>query len=155
MGSYLKSLFRLLLLLALPCSNVLAGLPAFPGAQGFGAGATGGRGGNVLKVTTLSASGEGSLQWAVNQPGARIVVFDVSGVIEGDVRIPHGDLTIAGADRARCGHYHSWSSVYELRHDFWQYDHQTYSCSSTHAGFELAATTARCDSIFSEPKPYP
>ncbi len=71
-------------------------LPAFPGAQGFGAGASGGRGGQVLKVTSLAASGDGSLQWALDQSGPRIVVFDVSGVIEGDVRIPHGDLTIAG-----------------------------------------------------------
>jgi pectate lyase len=71
-------------------------LPAFPGAQGFGAVATGGRGGQVLKVTTLAASGTGSLQWALNQPGPRIIVFAVSGVINGDVQIPHGDVTIAG-----------------------------------------------------------
>jgi pectate lyase len=71
-------------------------LPAFPGAQGYGAKATGGRGGQVLKVTTLAASGAGSLQWALNQPGPRIIVFAVSGVIEGDIHIPHGDVTIAG-----------------------------------------------------------
>ena len=70
--------------------------PAFPGAQGFGAGASGGRGGNVYKVTSLAASGNGSLQWALNQPGARIIVFGVSGVINGDIEIPHGDVTIAG-----------------------------------------------------------
>ncbi len=73
-------------------------LPAFPGAQGFGAKATGGRGGQVLRVTTLSASGAvaGSLQWALNQPGPRIIVFRVSGTINGDVHVPHGDVTIAG-----------------------------------------------------------
>lgn len=85
------------LLSALSASSAFPGtLPAFPGAQGFGAAATGGRGGAVQKVTTLAASGAGSLQHALDQPGPRIIVFAVSGVIGGDVRIPHGDVTIAG-----------------------------------------------------------
>lgn len=71
-------------------------LAAFPGAEGFGAVASGGRGGQVVKVTTLASSGVGSLQWALDQPGPRIIVFAVSGLIVGDVRIPHGDVTIAG-----------------------------------------------------------
>ncbi len=74
----------------------IAQLKSFPEAEGFGAFASGGRGGNVIKVTTLAASGNGSLQWAVNQSGARIIVFYVSGIITGDVHIPHGDITIAG-----------------------------------------------------------
>lgn len=69
---------------------------AFPGAEGFGAKATGGRGGAVLTVTTLADGGAGSLQWALDQPGPRIIVFAVSGAIAGDVLIPHGDVTIAG-----------------------------------------------------------
>ncbi len=85
----------LLLLICLSCV-VQAQLKSFPEAQGFGAFASGGRNGAVLKVTTLSASGVGSLLWAVNQPGARIVVFDVSGIITADIEIPHGDITIAG-----------------------------------------------------------
>jgi pectate lyase len=71
-------------------------LPAFPGAEGFGAGATGGRGGRVITVTNLGPSGPGSLQEAVDQSGPRIVVFAVSGVIVGDLLIRYGNLTIAG-----------------------------------------------------------
>jgi pectate lyase len=73
-------------------------LPAFPGAEGFGAVATGGRGGDVYVVTTLEPFGEGSLGAALDPEdcGPRIVVFRVSGVIEGDLDITCGDLTIAG-----------------------------------------------------------
>jgi pectate lyase len=75
---------------------------AFPGAEGFGAMVTGGRGGKVIKVTTLSASGPGSLQAALDESGPRTIVFAVSGVIAGTgtnnikITIPHGDVTIAG-----------------------------------------------------------
>jgi len=71
-------------------------LPAFPGAEGFGTETPGGRGGKVIKVTNLNASGPGSLQAACSTKGRRIVVFDVSGVIRGDVLIEHGGITIAG-----------------------------------------------------------
>jgi pectate lyase len=71
-------------------------LPAFPGAEGFGAIAVGGRGGRVIKVTNLNASGPGSLQAACAANGPRIVVFDVGGVIRGDVPILHSSITIAG-----------------------------------------------------------
>ena len=70
--------------------------PAFPGAEGFGAIATGGRGGKVIKVTNLNASGPGSLQAACDANEPRIVVFDVGGVIHGDVAIRHPSITIAG-----------------------------------------------------------
>jgi pectate lyase len=74
--------------------------PAFPGAEGFGAIASGGRGGSVLYVTTLDPdpSGviSGSLNWALRQSGPRTVLFKVSGVIHGIANVVHGDLTIAG-----------------------------------------------------------
>jgi hypothetical protein len=73
----------------------LAQLPAFPGAEGFGAIATGGRGGQVIVVTTTAASGPGSLQDALDQSGARYVVFAVSGVIDTQIHLSHGDVTIA------------------------------------------------------------
>jgi hypothetical protein len=72
------------------------GLPAFPGAEGFGAHATGGRGGRVLQVTNLETHGPGSLQAALDEAGPRTIVFRVSGVIPGAVRISSGDVTIAG-----------------------------------------------------------
>lgn len=71
-------------------------VPAFPGAEGFGADASGGRGGRVMKVTNLNAGGPGSLQAACQAKGPRVVVFDVSGVIHGDVEITEPYITIAG-----------------------------------------------------------
>ncbi len=84
------------LIMLLISTASLAQLKSFPEAEGFGAFATGGRDGDVYIVTTLAASGVGSLQWALDQPGPRIIVFEVSGLIVGDVHIPHGDVTIAG-----------------------------------------------------------
>ena len=69
---------------------------AFPGAEGFGQFASGGRGGEFYHVTTLADSGPGSLRDAVSR-GHRVVVFDVSGYIalESILRVG-SDLTIAG-----------------------------------------------------------
>lgn len=71
-------------------------LAAFPGAEGFGASATGGRGGSVVYVTNLNAAGPGSLQWAIDQPGAKYILFKVSGVIDAQIHLTNGNVTIAG-----------------------------------------------------------
>ena len=81
-------------------------IPAFPGAEGAGMFATGGRGGTVVHVTNLKASGPGSLGEAVSEPN-RIVVFDVSGIIDltegkkgklrgGKIVVDQPNITIAG-----------------------------------------------------------
>jgi pectate lyase len=79
-------------------------LPAFPGAEGAGAYASGGRGGAVYHVTNLNTSGPGSLADAVSRPN-RFIVFDISGAIDlssgqdgkrGKLLIAEPNMTIAG-----------------------------------------------------------
>ena len=84
------------LIFALFVAELHAQIPAFPGALGFGAYATGGRGGTVYHVTNLNDSGAGSFRDAVSSSG-RIIVFDVGGHVQLLSAVSaKGNLTIAG-----------------------------------------------------------
>jgi hypothetical protein len=72
--------------------------PAFPGAEGFGKYAKGGRGGKIMPVTNLNDAGPGSFRAACTAEGPRIIVFRVSGTIslESQIKIENPYITIAG-----------------------------------------------------------
>jgi len=73
-------------------------IPAFPGAEGGGMYTAGGRGGKVIVVTNLNDSGKGSFREACETGGARIIIFNVSGVIylKTPINILAPYVTIAG-----------------------------------------------------------
>jgi hypothetical protein len=88
-----------LLSAALPAAGAADDLLAFPDAQGAAARTPGGRGGKILRVTTLASSGPGSLLAALEADGPRIVVFEVGGVIDfaqREIKITKPHLTVAG-----------------------------------------------------------
>lgn len=70
---------------------------AFPGAEGAGRFAKGGRGGSIYYVTNLKDSLAGSLRDAVSQPN-RTIIFKVSGTINlrSVISITKDNITIAG-----------------------------------------------------------
>ncbi|MBK7789350.1 MAG: T9SS type A sorting domain-containing protein [Saprospiraceae bacterium] len=92
------SKFNILFVILLMVVPSRAQIPAFPGAEGFGAATTGGRGGRVIYVTNLNPDGPGSLQAALNETGKRYILFKVSGVIPATMEVlpGHGDFTLAG-----------------------------------------------------------
>ncbi len=74
-------------------------IPVFPGAQGYGIDTPAGRGGQIIKVTNLNASGTGSLRAALATSGPRIIVFEVGGIIDlnqSRLTISQPFVTIAG-----------------------------------------------------------
>ena len=73
---------------------------AFPGAEGAGANALGGRGGDVYYVTTLADSGAGSLRTGISgaPAGGRTICFKVSGniVLNSTLTVNKSRITVAG-----------------------------------------------------------
>lgn len=104
---------------ARPTDLPQAEIPAFPGAEGGGAYAFGGRGGKVLVVTRLADSGPGTLRQACEEGGARIIVFNVAGIIRLRspliVRAPY--ITIAGQTAPGDGVCVAGESVWIDTHD--------------------------------------
>jgi hypothetical protein len=71
----------------------------FPGGPSLGAQTVGGRGGKIIRVTTLAAEGAGSFAEAVRAKGPRIIVFEVGGVIDlagKALKVSEPFVTIAG-----------------------------------------------------------
>jgi hypothetical protein len=93
-----------LLLSATICSSLYAQTPAFPGAEGGGKFATGGRSGTVYFVTSLddtntgnTTTREGTLRWCLGRSGTKTIVFKVAGVIHLTSRLNiSANTTIAG-----------------------------------------------------------
>ena len=102
-----------------PEDLVKADIPAFPGAEGGGAYTPGGRGGKVMVVTSLADRGPGTLREACEAGGARIVVFNVSGVIhlESPINIRAPYITIAGQTAPGDGICVTGASVLMDTHD--------------------------------------
>ncbi|KAA2242038.1 polysaccharide lyase [Chitinophaga agrisoli] len=96
-----------------------AEIAAFPGAEGGGKFSFGGRGGRVLVVTNLNDDGPGSFRWACEQGGARVVVFNVAGIVHLNspliIRAPY--ITIEGQSAPGNGVCIAGESVWINTHD--------------------------------------
>lgn len=94
-------------------------LPVIPGAAGFGMDTPAGRGGEVLRVTTLADSGPGSLRAALEVKGPRVIVFEVSGTIATTrhfvIREPF--VTVAGQTAPSPGITIRGAGLFILTHD--------------------------------------
>ena len=77
-------LFTALVVCTVVCFQTVAGVPPEvfrTRAEGFGARSKGGKGGRILRVTSLDDSGPGTLREALTASGPRIIRFDIGGTI--------------------------------------------------------------------------
>jgi len=104
--------FVWLVVLVLGADQVSQAMPAFPGAEGFGANATGGRGGEVFHVNSLSNGNtgtyegpngynRGTLRWCLLSEVSslpRTIVIDISGQItlSSQITMEGSNITLAG-----------------------------------------------------------
>lgn len=98
-GVVKKIILVLTAVLSVMVLSVDAQIPAFPGAEGFGAWSTGGRGGDVYIVTNLNLSGPGSFAQGIKTVPSqgRTIVFAVSGYIPiSKLALKSSNVTIAG-----------------------------------------------------------
>src|SRR3984893_14905794 len=97
-NSYVATILGAISLSMIALFPCMAQKPAFPEAQGGGAGSQGGRSGAVKEVTNLDDSGEGSLRACVESSGPRTCIFRVAGIItqHSDLTVNNPFLTIAG-----------------------------------------------------------
>ncbi len=116
--------------LAAPASITLTDLKAFPTAHGAGAGASGGRGGQVIYVTTTAEEGPGSLREALRTEGARTILFAIGGRFNlsrilyigedtGSTPEALGNFTIAGQTANDLGGVHFTSEGIEADNRFY------------------------------------
>ncbi|NCB26948.1 MAG: hypothetical protein EOM62_16030 [Bacteroidia bacterium] len=122
--AFIFSVACLILLLSMtrvPPGAQRLSIPVFPGAEGFGTMTPAGRGGRVIRVTSLEDSGPGSLRAALEATGPRIVVFEVGGVIHlnSKLRIDNPFITVAGQTAPGQGiMIRNWG-IYIHTHDQW------------------------------------
>ena len=141
----------------------LAQLPAFPGAEGFGSIAAGGRGGDVYYVTNRNASGAGSFAYGVqNAPSSgRTIIFAVSGHIRlssgsgGGLTIDKSKITIAGQTAPGDG-ICFWNNTMNItgndivvRNIRWRYGKQAAGGDSVDIANSQRIILDHCDVMFS------
>lgn len=143
-------------------SSVRAQLTAFPGAEGYGSIATGGRGGDVYYVTNLNASGAGSFAEGVTSaPSAgRTILFKVSGHIRlpsgsgGGLTIAKNKITVAGQTAPGDG-IAFWNNTMNLtgndlvlRHVRWRYGKQAAGGDAVDINGSQRVIFDHCDLMF-------